>query len=45
MRGKEEESIRLRGAISEKTQKMQETEKQRGNVEEARKELRTARRI
>ena len=45
MRGKEEEAIRLRGTISEKTQKMRETKKQRGNVEEARKELRIARRI
>ena len=45
MRGKEEEAVRLRGTISEKTQKMRETEKQRGNVEEARKELRIARRI
>ena len=45
MRGKEEEAIRLRGAISDKTQKMREADKQRGNVEEARKELRIARRI
>ena len=45
MRGKEEEAVRLRGTISEKTQKMRETERQRGNVEEARKELRIARRI
>ena len=45
MRGKEAEAIRLRGTISEKTQKMRETEKQRGNVEEARKELRIVRRI
>jgi len=35
MRGKEEEAIRLRGAISDKTQKMREENKQRGNVEEA----------
>ena len=45
MRGKEGEAIRLREAISEKTQKMRETEKQKGNVEKARKELRIARRI
>ena len=45
MRGKEGEATRLRGAISEKTQKMRETETQRGNVEKARKELRIARRI
>jgi len=45
MRGKEGEAIRLRGAISDKTQKMREADKQRGNVEEARKELRIARRI
>ena len=45
MRGKEGEAIRLREAISEKNQKMRETAKQRGNVEEARKELRITRRI
>ena len=45
MRGKEGEAIRLREAISEKIQKMRETEKQRGNVEKARKELRIARRV
>ena len=45
MRGKEEEAIRLRGVISEKTQKMRETEQQRGNIEEAREELRVARRV
>ena len=45
MRGKEEEAIRLRGEISEKTQGMRKTEKRRGNIEEARKELRIARRI
>ena len=45
MRGKEGEAIRLREAISEKNQKMRETEKQKGNVEKARKELRIARRI
>ena len=45
MRGKEGEAIRLREAISEKAQKMREAEKQRGNVEEARKESRITRRI
>ena len=38
MGGKEEEAIRLKGAVSEKTHKMREREKQRGNIEEARKE-------
>ena len=45
MRGKEGEAMRLRGTISEKIQKMREAQKQRGNVEEAKRELRTARRI
>ena len=34
-----------RGNIIKKTHKMRETEKQRENIEEARKELRIARRI